>query len=123
MPTAHLASAAVPVPLVLDLRIAHERWEVVLTLVFIGNCIYPADLDRLLNEAAADTNLQYRADYNNGPSTAISFMPALDAYTVNLCAFYFRRLIGKLTACSFRSSACAINLSLPSRGILFTAQV
>jgi hypothetical protein len=68
----HIANAAVPVPLVLDLRIAHERWEVVLSLVFIGNCIYPADLDRLLNEAAADKNLQYRADYNNGPSTAIS---------------------------------------------------
>ena len=37
----------------------------------------PADLDRPLNEAAADRIRVYRADYNNRPSNAISFMPAV----------------------------------------------
>ena len=38
---------------------------------------YPNDLDWPRNEAAADKIRQYRADYNNRPSNAISFMPAI----------------------------------------------
>jgi hypothetical protein len=34
-------------------------------------------LDAPLNEAAADKIRQYRADYNNRPSNAIAFMPAI----------------------------------------------
>ncbi len=100
----HLAGclpAAGPVALVLDLRISHERWGNSSNPSVNGQLRYPADLDRTLNEAAADKNLQYRAHYNNRPSDSISFMPAMlvlqDAYTVSLCAFYFCRLIGKLT--------------------------
>ena len=70
-------NATDPVSLVLDLRIAHERW---------GSSSYPslngqlhdsADLDTPLNEAASDKIRQYLADYNNRPSHAISFMPAV----------------------------------------------
>ena len=34
-------------------------------------------MDRTLNEVATDKNIQYRADYNNRPSLAISFMSAI----------------------------------------------
>ncbi len=37
----------------------------------------PNDIDRLLNEAAADKIRKYRADYNNDPPNAISFMPTI----------------------------------------------
>ena len=60
----------------------------------------PTDIDRPLNETTEEI-LQYRTDYNNRPSHAISFMSAIASTsgvsTVNLCAFYFYKLIGKLT--------------------------
>jgi hypothetical protein len=65
------------VPLVLDLRIAHERWLSSSDPIIDGHLHYPNDLDRTLNEAAADKIRQYRADYNNRPFNAISFMPAI----------------------------------------------
>ena len=74
---AYLSNAAGPVPLVLDLRIAHERWGSSSNPSLNGHLHYPADIDRTLTEAAADKILQYRADYNNRPSHAISFMPAI----------------------------------------------
>jgi hypothetical protein len=44
---------------------------------FNGHLHYPKDLDRPLNEAAADKIRAYRTDYNNRPSDAISSMPAI----------------------------------------------
>jgi hypothetical protein len=62
------------------------------------HCPRPTNIDRPLNEAAADKIRDYRAYYNNRPSNAISCMPAvvalLAASTVSLCAFYVCRLIG-----------------------------
>ena len=74
---AYLSNAARPVPLVLDLRIAHERWGSSSNPSLNGHLNYPADIDRRLNEAAVDKILQYRDDYNNRPSHAISFMSAI----------------------------------------------
>ena len=74
---AYLANAAGPVSLVLDLRIAHERWGSSSNHSLNGHLHYPADIDRTLNETAADKVSPYRADYNNRPSHAISFMPAV----------------------------------------------
>jgi hypothetical protein len=65
------------VPLVLDLRIAHERVGSSSDPGINGHLRYPNDLDGPLNEAAADKIRQYRADYNNRPSNAISYMPAI----------------------------------------------
>ena len=96
---AYLSNAAGPVPLVLDLHIAHERWGSSSNPSLNSHLHYPADIDRTLNEAAADKVLQYRADYNN-LSHAIAFIPAIASTgvsTVNLCSYYFYRLIGKLT--------------------------
>jgi hypothetical protein len=65
------------VPLVLDLRIAHERFGSSSDPNLDGHLRYPNDIDRSLNEAAADKIRKYRADYNNNPPNAISFMPAI----------------------------------------------
>jgi hypothetical protein len=74
---AYLANAAEPLPLVLDLRIAHERWGSSSNPSLDGHLYDPTDMHRTLTEAAADKIIQYRADYNNRPSHAISFMPAV----------------------------------------------
>ena len=76
---AYLANAAGPVPLVLDLRIAHDRFGSSSDPSLNGHLHYPKknDLDGPLNEAAADKIHQYRAGYNNRPSNAISFMPTI----------------------------------------------
>ncbi len=73
----YLANDAGPVPLVLDLRIAHEGLGSSSNPSIDGRLHYPNDLDGSLNEAAADKIRQYRADCNNRPSNAISFMPAI----------------------------------------------
>jgi len=87
-----VVTSAGPVPLVLDLHIAHEteRFGSSSDPSINGHLHYPNDLDRPLNEAAAYKIRAYRADYNNRPSHAISFMPAIAStssvgvYTVNL---------------------------------------
>ena len=71
----YLANVSGPVPLVLDLRIAHERFGSSSDPNLNGNL--HNDIDRSLNEAAADKIRKYRADYNNNPPNAISFMPAI----------------------------------------------
>ena len=42
-----------------------------------GNLHYPSDVDRSLNETAADKIRKYRADYNNNTPNDISFMPVI----------------------------------------------
>jgi hypothetical protein len=85
---AYVSNAVGPVSLVLDLRITHERRGSRSNLSLNDHLHYPADMDRTLNEAAADKVLQYRADYNNRPSDAISFMPAIASTSGRLyCEF------------------------------------
>ena len=73
----YLSNAAGPVPLVLDLRIAHERFGRSSDPNLNGNLHYPNDIDRSLNEAVADKIRKYRADYSKNPPNAVSFMPAI----------------------------------------------
>ncbi len=65
------ANAAGPVPmtvpLVLDLRIAHDRVGSSADPTLNGHLRYPRNLDRSLNEAAADKVRKYHDDYNNNP--------------------------------------------------------
>jgi hypothetical protein len=42
----------------------------------VNLCAFYFYVDRSLNEAAADKIRKYRADCNNNPPNAISFMPA-----------------------------------------------
>jgi hypothetical protein len=58
----NLANAAGPVPLVLDLRIVHDRFASSSDLILNGHLHYPDDIDRSLNEAAADKVRKYRTD-------------------------------------------------------------
>jgi hypothetical protein len=60
--TAYLANAAGLVLLVLDLRIAHERFGSSSDPSINGHLQYPNDVDRSLNEAAADKIRKYRSD-------------------------------------------------------------
>ena len=88
----YLANAAGPVPLVLDLGIAHERFGSSSDPNLNGHLHYPNDIDRSLNEAAADKIRKYRADYNNNSPNAISFMPAI-ASTSGRLHSEFERLL------------------------------
>ncbi len=75
--TGYLANASGPVPLVLDLRIAHDRMGSSADPSLNGHLKYPNNLDESLNDAVADKIRKYRADYNNRPPSAVSFMPAI----------------------------------------------
>ncbi len=75
-------------PLVLDLRIANDRFRSSSDPSLSGHLHYPNDLDGPLNQAAADKICQYRADYDNRPSNAISFMPSIASTSGRLhCEF------------------------------------
>jgi hypothetical protein len=76
----YLANAAGPVPLVLDLRIAHDRFGSSSDPTLNGHLHYPNDIDRSLNETAADKIRRYLADYNNRSSNDISIMPTIAYY-------------------------------------------
>ena len=71
----YLANAAGPVPLVLDLRITHDRFGSSSDPNLNGKLHYPNAIERSLNEAATDKIRKYRADYNHNPPNAIVFMP------------------------------------------------
>ena len=63
--TGYLANVTGPVPLVLDLHIVHERFGSSSDPSINGHLHYPNDVDRSLNETAADKIRKYRTDYNN----------------------------------------------------------
>ena len=71
-----------PVPLVLDLRIAHERCGSSSDPSVNGHVYYPNDVDRTLNETVADKIRAYRTYYNNRPFNVISFLPAIASTSV-----------------------------------------
>ena len=88
----YLANQAGPVPLVLDLRLAHERHGRSSDLSINGHLRYPNDNDRSLNEAANEKILKYRADYNNRPPTSVAFMPAIASTSGRLHSEFIRLL-------------------------------
>jgi hypothetical protein len=88
--------------LMLDLSIAHDRFGSSSDPSLNRRLHYPNDLHGPLNEVVTDKIRQYLTDYNNRPSNDISFMTDIPCtsgiYIMNLCVFYFYRLIGKLTS-------------------------
>jgi hypothetical protein len=58
-----------------------------------GHLHYPNDIDRSLNEAAADKIRKYRADYNNNPPNTVSFMPAIASTSGRLHSEFVRLFI------------------------------
>ena len=88
----YLANEAGPVPLVLDLRIAHDRWGSSSDPSINGHLHYPNDIDRSLNEAAADKIRNFRADYNNNPPSSVAFMPIIASTSGRLHSEFVRLL-------------------------------
>ncbi len=89
---AYLSNASGPVPLVLDLRIAHDRFGSSADPTLNGKLHYPNNIDKSLNEAANDKIRKYRADYNNNPPNAVAFMPAIAGTTGRLHSEFIRLL-------------------------------
>ena len=73
----YLTNTAGPMPLVLDLRITHERFGSSSNPSLNGNLQYPNDIDRSINEAVADKIRKYRADYNQNPPSSVAFMSTI----------------------------------------------
>jgi hypothetical protein len=90
--TGYLANESGPVPLVLDLRIAHDRVGSSADPSLNRHLKYPNNLDQSLNDAAADKIRKYRADYNNRPPSAVSFMTAIAGTSGRLHSEFVRLL-------------------------------
>jgi hypothetical protein len=88
----YLANEAGPVPLVLVLRIAHDRVGSSADPTLNGHLKYPNNLDQSLNDAATEKIRKYRADYNNRPPSAVSFMPAIASTSGRLHSEFVRLL-------------------------------
>jgi len=80
------------VPLVLDLRITHDRFGSSSDPNLNGKIHDPNDIDRSLNETADDKIRKYRADYINNPPNAISFKPAIASTSGSLHSEFIRIL-------------------------------
>jgi hypothetical protein len=80
------------VPLVLDLRVAHDRVVSSADPALNGHLRYPNNLDKSLNDGSADKIRKYRADYNNNPPSAVSFMPAIASTSGRLHSEFIRLL-------------------------------
>ena len=57
-----------------------------------GHLKYPNNLDQSLHDAAADKIRKYRADYNNRPPSAVSFMPSIASTSDRLHGEFVRLL-------------------------------
>ncbi len=89
---AYLANAAGPVPLVMDLRISHDRFGSSSDTSLNGHLHHPNYIHKSPNEAAADKIRKYRADYNNNPPSAVAFMPAIASTSGRLHSEFIRLL-------------------------------
>ncbi len=89
----YLANAAGPVPFVLDLRITHDRVGSSTDPTLNGHLRYPNNLDRSLNDAAADKVRKYRSDYNNNPPSVISFMTVITSTSGRLHSEFYQTFI------------------------------
>jgi hypothetical protein len=72
----YLTNTTGPVPLVMDLRIPHDRVGSRTDPTLHGHLRYPNNLHKSLNDAATYKIRKYRTDYNNNPPIVVSLMPA-----------------------------------------------
>ncbi len=78
--------------MVLDLRIAHDRFGSSADPTLNGRLHYPNNIDKSLNEAGNDKIRKYRADYNNNLPNDVAFMPAIAGTTGRLHSEFIRLL-------------------------------
>jgi hypothetical protein len=88
----YLVNEAGPVPLVLDLRITHDRFGSSSDPSLNGNLHYPHNIDRPLIEADDDKIRKYRADYNNNPPHSVEFIPDIATTSGRLHSEFVRLL-------------------------------
>ncbi len=88
----YLAHEVGPVPLVVDLRIVHDRVGSSADPTVNGHLKYPNNLDQSLNDAAVDKIRKYRPDYNNRPPSVVSFMPTIPSTSGRLHSEFVRLL-------------------------------
>ena len=88
----YLSNVAGPVTLVIDLYIVHDRVGSSTDPTLNGHLRHPNNLDQSLNDAAAYKIRKYRADYNNNPPSAVSFMPAIASTSGRLHSEFIRLL-------------------------------
>ena len=81
-----------PVPLVLDLRITHDRLGSNSDPSLNGHLHYPNDIDKSLNEVVTDKIRKYLVDYNNNPPNTVSFMFAIASTSGRLHSEFIRLL-------------------------------
>ena len=81
-----------PVPLVVDLHIAHDRFGSNSDPSLNGHLHYPNDIDKSLNEAASDKIRKYCADYNHNPPSTVSFIPVIVSTSGRLHSEFIRLL-------------------------------
>jgi hypothetical protein len=87
----YLANAADPVPLVLDLRLTHDRFDSRSDPTLNGRLHYN-DIDKSLNEPTNDKIRKYRVDYNNNPPNTVVFMSAIAGTNGRLHSDFIRLL-------------------------------
>jgi hypothetical protein len=81
-----------PVPLVMDLRIGHDRFGSCSDPSLNGNLHYPHNIDRSLIEATDDKIRKYRTDYNNNLTHIVSFMTSIASTSRRLHSDFVRLL-------------------------------
>ena len=108
-------------PLVLDLRITHDRFGRSSDLSINGSLHYPNDKDRSLNEAAVGKIVKYRADYNNNPPQAVAFMSAIASTSGRLHSEFIRLLFLQAHRETDRFfAASGVHPAQPNNGGIFT---
>ncbi len=111
----YLANVSDPVPLVLDLRLTHDRFGSSSDPTLNGRLHYN-DIDKSLNEDTNDKIRKYLVDYNNNPANVVVFMPAIAGTNGRLHSDFIRLLFLQahretdLFFYRFRSSVSAIKL-------------
>ncbi len=77
--------------LVLDLRLAHDRFGSSSDPTLNGRLHYN-DIDKSLNEAGNDKIRKYRVDYNNNPLNDVAFIPDIPGTNGRLHSDFIRLL-------------------------------
>jgi hypothetical protein len=88
----YLTNTEGPVPLVLDLRITHDRLGSSSDPKINGHLHYPHDVDKSLNEVTTDKIRKYRVDYHHNPPSSVSSMPPIVITSGRLHGAFIRLL-------------------------------
>ncbi len=79
-------------PLVLDLRVAHDRVGSSADPALYGHLRYPNNLDQSLNDTTVPKLRKNRADYNFNPTRGVGFIPDIASTSDRLHREFIRIL-------------------------------